>query len=73
MTHYRVDRELSNTYEVWKDGVAAGAVEAAAGGARKSGALQGPWPPRSAAATQGKIVVTFALATAGVSLVKLTW
>ena len=39
----------------------------------KAGALQGPWPPRSAAATQGKIVVTFALPRQGVSLVKLTW
>ena len=74
VTHYRVDRELSNTYEVWKKmGSPQAPSKQQLAALEKAGALQGPWPPRSAAATQGKIVVTFALPRQGVSLVKLTW
>ena len=74
VTHYRVDRERSNTYEVWKKmGSPQAPSKQQLAALEKAGALQGPWPPRSAAATQGKIVVTFALPRQGVSLVKLTW
>ena len=74
VTHYRVDREQSNTYEVWKK---MGSPQAPSmqqlAALEKAGALDGPEPPRSAAATQGKIAVTFSLPRQGVSLVKLAW
>jgi xylan 1,4-beta-xylosidase len=74
VTHYRVDRERSNTYEVWKKmGSPQAPSKQQVAALEKAGELQGPWPPRRAAATQGKIVVTFALPRQGVSLVKLTW
>ncbi len=74
VTHYRVDRERSNTYEVWKKmGSPKAPSKQQLAALEKAGTLQGPWPPRSEAATQGKVVVTFALPRQGVSLVKLTW
>ena len=74
VTHYRVDREHSNTYEVWKK---MGSPQAPSTGQlaalEKAGTLHELEPPRSVAATQGKIAVTFSLPRQGVSLVKLTW
>ena len=74
VTHYRVDREHSNTYEVWKK---MGSPQAPSpqqlAALEKAGALDELEPPRSVAATQGKIAVTFSLPRQGVSLVKLAW
>jgi xylan 1,4-beta-xylosidase len=74
VTHYRVDHEHSNTYEVWKK---MGSPQAPSpqqlAVLEKAGALHELGPPRSVAATQGKIAVTFSLPRQGVSLVKLAW
>ena len=74
VTHYRVDREHSNTYEAWKK---MGSPQAPSpqqlAALEKAGALDELEPPRSVAATQGKIAVTFSLPRQGVSLVKLAW
>ena len=74
VTHYRVDHEHSNTYEVWKK---MGSPQAPSpqqlAVLEKAGALHELGAPRSVAATQGKIAVTFSLPRQGVSLVKLAW
>ena len=57
-----------------KDGVAAGAVEAAAGCARKGGrAARARGRPDRSLRPRARSSVTFALPRQGVSLVKLTW
>ena len=74
VTHYRVDHEHSNTYEAWKK---MGSPQAPSpqqlAVLEKAGALHELGAPRSVAATQGKIAVTFSLPRQGVSLVKLAW
>ena len=74
LTHYRVDRDRSNTYELWKKmGSPQPPSPAQYAALEKAGALQELGPPRAVTATKGEILVTFSLPRQGVSLVKLAW
>jgi xylan 1,4-beta-xylosidase len=72
--HYRVDREHSNAYEVWK---AAGSPQPPSPAERArleaAGELQLLAPPAPAEAREGRVTLTFPLPRQGVSLVVLSW
>jgi xylan 1,4-beta-xylosidase len=74
VTHYRVDRDRSNTYEAWKKmGSPQPPSAQQYATLEKAGALHEVWPSRDEAAKQGVVGVTLTLPRQGVSLVKLTW
>ena len=66
VTHYRVDRERSNTYEVWKKwGRRRRRRSAAAGGARRSRRAAGPVAPAIGRCDPGQDRSNVRPATAG--------
>jgi xylan 1,4-beta-xylosidase len=74
LTHYRVDRDRSNSYEAWKklgspQPPSPQQYEALA----KAGELQELHPPQSPNVKGGVLSVSFTLPRQGVSLVKLSW
>jgi len=74
LAHYRVDRDHSNTYEVWKKmGSPQPPTKEQLAILEKAGRLQEIAPARSVAVVKGDVAVTFPLPRQGVSLVKLTW
>ena len=74
LTHYRVDREHSNSYEVWKkNGLAAAADAGAVRGAGKGRTAAHDARAGRRAGRGGRFVLPFTLPRQGVSLVKLTW
>ena len=74
LTHYRVDRDHSNTYEVWKKmGSPQPPTKEQLAILEKAGQLQELAPSRNVGVVKGEVAVTFPLPRQGVSLVKLTW
>jgi xylan 1,4-beta-xylosidase len=74
MSHYRVDRDRSNTYEVWKKmGSPQPPTKEQLAQLQKAAALQELQPARTVTTTNGEVTVTFILPRQGVSLVKLAW
>ena len=74
LTHYRVDREHSNAYEVWKRmGSPQPPSPEQYAELEKAGRLQQVHEPRPIVVESGRVMVPFSLARQGVSLVKLTW
>jgi len=74
LTHYRVDRDHSNSYEAWKKmGSPQPPSREQYAALEKAGQLQQLESPRQVTATQGAVTVTFTLPRQGVSLVRLTW
>jgi xylan 1,4-beta-xylosidase len=73
VTHSRVDRDRSNTYEAWKKmGSPQPPSQDQLAALEKAGALYEVGPTRTGT-TAGELSVTFPLPRQGVSLVKLTW
>jgi xylan 1,4-beta-xylosidase len=74
LSHQRVDREHSNSYEAWKKlGSPQPPSAAEYASLETASALQELEPVRQLPVTKGNVVVTFSLPRQGVSLVKLTW
>ncbi len=74
MTHYRIDAEHSNAYEVWKKlGSPQSPTAPQYRELERAGQLQLLEPARRVPTASGRVVVTFALPRQGVSLVKLAW
>jgi xylan 1,4-beta-xylosidase len=74
LTHYRVDRDHGNAYEVWKRmGSPQQPTDAQYKELEKAGQLQTLNEPERVAVVDGRILVKFSLPRQGVSLVKLTW
>jgi xylan 1,4-beta-xylosidase len=74
LTHYRVDQQYSNAYELWKKlGSPQPPSRAQYTELEKAGQLQQLHPARSLEAAGGRAVVPFNLPRQGVSLVKLSW
>jgi xylan 1,4-beta-xylosidase len=74
LSHYRVDKTHSNSYERWKAmGSPQTPTPAQFAELEKAGQLEQVHPPRQVTIAGGRIVESFALPRSGVSLVKLTW
>lgn len=74
LTHYRVDRDHGNAYEVWKRmGSPQQPTDAQYKELEKAGQLQTLNEPERVAVVDGRIQVKFSIPRQGVSLVKLTW
>ena len=74
ITHYRIDAEHSNAYEVWKKlGSPQSPTAPQYRELEQAGQLQLLEPARRVPTASGRVVVTFALPRQGVSLVKLAW
>jgi len=74
ITHYRIDAEHSNAYEVWKKlGSPQSPTAPQYRELERAGQLQLLEPARRVPTASGRVVVTFALPRQGVSLVKLAW
>lgn len=74
VTHYRVDADRSNSYEVWKK---MGSPQQPAGAQyaelEKSGKLQALERPRRVRVEKGQLTLSFTLPRQGVSLVKIDY
>jgi len=74
VTHHRVDRDLSNSYEAWKKmGSPQPPSASQYAELEKVSQLHELEPARQVPVKNGVVSVTFALPRQGVSLVKLTW
>ncbi|MGH7472192.1 MAG: GH39 family glycosyl hydrolase [Longimicrobiales bacterium] len=74
LTHYRVDREYSNSYAVWKKmGSPQQPTSAQYAELEKAGQLQTLAAPSSVPVTGGRVAIPFTLPRQGVSLIKLAW
>ena len=74
ITHYRIDAQHSNAYEVWKKlGSPQSPTAPQYRELERAGQLQLLEPARRVPTASGRVVVTFALPRQGVSLVKLAW
>ncbi len=74
LTHYRVDRTHSNSYERWKTlGSPQKPTPAQYAELEKSGQLEQAAAPKQVTIADGRLVESFALPRSGVSLVKVDW
>jgi xylan 1,4-beta-xylosidase len=74
VSHARIDRDRSNSYETWKRmGSPQPPSPAQHEALEKAGQLEPLEPARQVAATGGVVTLSFKLPRQGVSLVKLTW
>jgi xylan 1,4-beta-xylosidase len=74
LAHYRVDRDHSNAYEVWKKmGSPQKPTQQQYAELEKAGQLQRLLPPGQVAVADGRALIKFSLPRQGVSLLKLTW
>ena len=74
LTHYRIDKQHSNAYEVWKKmGSPQTPTTAQVTELERAGQLQTLGQPKSIPVRNGGAVVDFPLPRQGVSLLKLTW
>jgi xylan 1,4-beta-xylosidase len=74
ITHYRIDSEHSNSYEVWKKmGSPQNPTPAQIATLEKAGQLQTLGKPVKKKAKAGSVVVDITLPRQGVSLLKLEW
>jgi xylan 1,4-beta-xylosidase len=74
LTHHRVDRNHSNSYELWKR-MSSPQVPTPAQYAEleRAGQLQASSPPGAVEVRDGRLVVPFTLQRQGVSLITVTW
>ena len=74
MTHYRVDKELSNSYEAWKKmGSPQQPTAQQYAELEKAGQLHTLGNPTRLQVSNGRVVIPFTLPRQGVSLIKLEW
>ena len=74
VTHYRIDKEHSNSYEVWKKmGSPQNPTPAQTLELEKAGALQTIGKPETRRIKAGHLVVNISLPRQGVSLLKIDW
>lgn len=74
LTHYRIDNEHSNSYEVWKKmGSPQNPTAAQIADLEKAGQLQTMGKPEKLQPAKGQLVVRVLLPRQGVSLLKLDW
>ncbi|MES2827002.1 MAG: beta-xylosidase [Bacteroidota bacterium] len=74
LTHYRIDDEHSNSYEVWKKmGAPQKPTNLQIAELERAGQLKMLNPPVKHKITNGKLDLNFALPRQGVSLIKLDW
>lgn len=74
LTHYRIDNEYSNSYQVWKKmGSPQNPTEAQIAKLEKSGKLETIAKPKKYKVKDGALTLDFQLPRQGVSLVKLDW
>lgn len=74
LTHYRIDHEYSNSYEIWKKmGEPQNPSSAQIKTLERSGQLQLYTSPSWRKVSDEKLLVRFPLPRQGVSLVRLTW
>jgi xylan 1,4-beta-xylosidase len=74
LTHHRIDRDHSNSYDAWKKmGSPQPPSPAQYAALEKAAQLQELEPPRQVTAAAGAVSIAFALPRQGVSLVKLSW
>lgn len=74
LTHYRIDAERSNAYELWKKmGSPQSPTAAQYRALEQAGQLQQLEPARPVEVSQDRVALGFALPRQAVSLVKLTW
>ncbi|WP_170312816.1 GH39 family glycosyl hydrolase [Spirosoma agri] len=72
--HYRVDKEFSNSYEVWKTmGSPKNPTPEQVAKLEKAGQLKEFSAPKPVTATGGETTLNFSLPRQGVSLLKFTW
>jgi xylan 1,4-beta-xylosidase len=73
-THYRIDAELSNSYELWKKmGSPQPPSPTQYAELEKAGQLQLLAPPRTVEVNGGRVVLPFSLPRQGVSLIIVSW
>ncbi len=73
-THYRIDSEHSNSYEVWKKmGSPKNPTSAQIAELEKEGQLETMDPQRMLKATKGKLTISVLMPRQAVSLIKLSW
>ncbi len=73
-THYRIDDENSNSYQVWKEmGSPQNPSQAQVAELEKSGKLETMGDPQSMTIDGGEINAEFTLPLQGVSLLKIDW
>lgn len=74
MTHYRIDKEHSNSYEVWKKmGSPQNPTEAQIATLEKAGQLQMLNAPQKLTVNKNEVTLHFTLPSQGVSLIKIDW
>ncbi|HEX8314241.1 MAG TPA: beta-xylosidase, partial [Flavisolibacter sp.] len=74
LTHYRIDAEHSNSYEVWKKmGSPQSPTKEQIQTLEKAGGLHTIGKPEDVAVVKGAALIKFSLPRQGVSLVKLDW
>ncbi|MGH7460591.1 MAG: hypothetical protein ACREMA_06130 [Longimicrobiales bacterium] len=74
LTHYRVDREYGNSYELWKKmGSPQQPTAAQYAELEKAGQLQTMGSPLQVEVSGGQLAIPFALPRQGVLLIRLTW
>jgi xylan 1,4-beta-xylosidase len=74
LTHYRIDSEHSNSYEVWKKmGSPQNPTSAQIAELQKAGGLQILGKPQKLKTQKNTLLVNFSLPRQGVSLVQISW
>ena len=74
MTHYRIDQEHSNSYQVWKKmGSPQNPTPAQITTLEKAGQLELLSKPETVKITNGEALIKLQLSRQGVSLIKLTY
>jgi xylan 1,4-beta-xylosidase len=74
LTHYRVDGEIGNSYEVWKKmGSPQQPTKEQYAQLERAGKLQAPGKPERLRVEQGQLKIPLALPRQGVSLLKVDW
>ncbi|HSC38677.1 MAG TPA: hypothetical protein VLD19_12425, partial [Chitinophagaceae bacterium] len=74
VTHYRIDKDNSNSYEVWKKmGSPASPTPEQYKQLEAAGGLQQLGAPQWHAITGGRLPLSFSLPRQGVSLLRLSW
>lgn len=74
LSHYRIDKDFSNSYEVWKKmGSPQKPTPAQYSELEKAGQLQLLSPPELVKTKDGEVTLNFPLPGQGVSLLKFTW
>ncbi len=74
LTHYRIDNEHSNSYEIWKKmGSPQNPTHTQIAELEKAGSLQTIGKPEKRRVKAGCVIVDIVLPRQGVSLLKMDW